>query len=186
MAMKTQAWGWLAAGVLAAGLNASYHDGGLRVAHRVVNQFENRSEAFLALATDRADQFLAETRLVVARDETASCRLSTALTRAQTRIARSQTGLARVEVMSASDEAQLAQFEANRAQIEAQVREVQDQVQAQVARIRIPAVAMSPVVVGTPRVVVCPRIRVNIPRAPMVRIPAVPVIHIETSETGPI
>jgi hypothetical protein len=202
MAMKTtQAWGWLAAGVLAAGLNASYHDGGLRVAHRVVSRLEHRSEALLTLASARTEQFLAETaaetRLVTAWDEAASCRLSTALAQARTRIARSDARMARVEVMSASDEAQLAQFEANRAQIEAQLQEAQDQVQARVAevqarvqanvvRIRMPAVALSPVVVSTPKVLACSRIRVNIPQPPVVRIPSVPVIHIETSGTGPI
>jgi septal ring factor EnvC (AmiA/AmiB activator) len=134
MAMKTtQAWGWLAAGVLAAGLNASYHDGGLPVAHEVVSRLESRSEALLTLASARTEQFLAETaaetRLVTARDEAASCRLSTALAQAQTRMARSDARLARVEVMSASDEAQLARFEANRAEIEAQVEEAQDQIQ---------------------------------------------------------
>ena len=182
----TQTWGWLAAGVLAAGLNASYHDGGLPMVHQVVSQMEQGSQAVLALATGRADQLLAEARLVAAQDETASCRLSTALARAQTRMARSQTKLTHVEAMSASDEAQLDQFEASRAQIEAQVAEAQALVQANFARIRIPALAMSPVVVSTHRVVVCPRIRVNIPQPPLVRIPAVPVIHIETSGTGPI
>lgn len=196
----TQAWGWLAAGVLAAGLNASYHDGGLPVAHEVVSRLEHRSEVLLTLASARTEQFLAETA--------AEARLA----QARTRIVRSDAGLARVEVMSASDEAQLARFEANRAQIEAQVeaaqdeaqdqvQEVQDQVHARVAevqarvrarvqanvvRIHIPAVAMSPVVVSTPRVLACSRIRVNIPRPPVVRIPSVPVIHIETSGTGPI
>lgn len=51
----TQAWGWLAAGVLAAGLNASYHDGGLPVAHEVVSRLEHRSEVLLTLASARTE-----------------------------------------------------------------------------------------------------------------------------------
>jgi hypothetical protein len=62
--MKTQAWGWLAAGVLAAGLNASYHDGGLQWLHQAVDQVEHGSAAVLALAGGHADLFLAEARLV--------------------------------------------------------------------------------------------------------------------------
>jgi hypothetical protein len=38
-AMKNaQAWGWLAAGVLALGLNGIYQDGGAAWAHRAVTQ----------------------------------------------------------------------------------------------------------------------------------------------------
>ncbi len=48
----TQAWGWLTAGVLAAGLNASYHDGGLQWAHQVADRVEHGSAAVLALASD--------------------------------------------------------------------------------------------------------------------------------------
>jgi hypothetical protein len=78
--MKTQAWGWLAMAVLAAGLNASYHDGGLQWLHRAVDQMEHSSAAVLALAAGHTDQFLAEARLVssqssagqVSSDETAS------------------------------------------------------------------------------------------------------------------
>jgi hypothetical protein len=62
--MKTQAWGWLAAAVVAAGLNASYHDGGLQWAHRVTNRIEHRTAAVVALATGHADRFLAEAKWV--------------------------------------------------------------------------------------------------------------------------
>lgn len=62
--MKTQAWGWLAAAALAAGLNASYHDGGMQWLHHAVDQVEHSSAAVLALADGHADQFLAEARLV--------------------------------------------------------------------------------------------------------------------------
>ena len=184
--MKTQAWGWLAAAVMAAGLNASYHDVGLEWAHRVADQIGYNSAAVLALASGRADQFLTEARLVTSTEETASCRWSTALARVQTRVARTENGFARVQAMSAREEAQLARLEANRARIEAQVA-------AQTARIRIPAAALSPVVysfadVKMPEVKmpsVCPRVHVSIPRLPMVRVPA-PVLHVETFGAGPV
>lgn len=187
--MKTQAWGWLIAGVLAAGLNASYHDGGLEWAHQVADQVKHGSTAVLALATGRTDQFLTEARMVTARNEHASCPLSTAMARVQSRIARSETRMAQVRVaqlesMSDFDDAQLDQLEAERDQIEAQV---QAQVDTQIARIRIPAVAVNPVVLRSVRVTpACPRVHVSVPRIPMMRMPVAPMVRVETSSPGPI
>jgi hypothetical protein len=177
--MKTQAWGWLAAAVVAAGLNASYHDGGLEWAHQVADRIGYNSAAVLALASGRADQFVTEARLATAPDETASCRWSTALARVQTRVASGESAFAQVQAMSAREEAQLARLEANRARIEAQVA-------ARTARLRIPAVAfpasdMMMLDMKIPSV--CPRVRVNLPRLPMVR---VPVVHVEPFASGPV
>jgi hypothetical protein len=183
----TQAWGWLAAGVLAAGLNASYHDGGLEWAHRLADRIENNSAAVLALASGRADEFLTEARLLTAKDETASCPFATTMARIQarvqsrveTRIARSQAERGRFDAMSAREEAQLARLEANRARIEAQV-------EAQTARIRIPAAVFSPVLVRVSGSSVCPRVRVNVPRIPALKMPPLPEIHIATASAGPV
>jgi hypothetical protein len=177
--MKTQAWGWLATAVVAAGLNASYHDGGLEWAHQVVDRIGYNSAAVLALASVRADQFVTEARLATAGEETASCRWSTALARVQTRVARGENAFAQVQAMSAREEAQLARLEASRARIEAQVA-------AQTARLRIPAVAfpasdMTMLDMKIPSL--CPRVRVNLPRLPMVR---VPVVHVEPFGAGPV
>jgi hypothetical protein len=38
----------------------------------------------------------------------------------------------------------------------------------------------------TPRVSVCPRVRVIIPRMPMIKVPTPPVIHIDTGNFGPV
>ncbi len=173
----TQAWGWLAAGVLALGLNGFYHDGGAVWAHRAVDQgmagVSERTEGVLALAAGRADWFVAKSKMVAARDETASCRLATALARIQTKIARTQGGMARFEAMSAREEAQLARVEAERARIEARV-----------ARVRFAPAAFNPGGIS----VVCPRVnvsvpRISIPRSPMVRIPE---IHVEAVGAGPL
>lgn len=169
----TQAWGWLTAGVLALGLNGFYQDGGAAWAHRAVNeltaQISVRSEGALALATGRADWFAAKSRMVAARDETASCRLASAVARLQTKMARTQSGMARVEVMSAREEAQWARVEANRARIEAQV-----------ARVRFAPAAFNTVEIP----MVCQRVRVSVPRLPMIRI-AAPCVHVETLGSGP-
>ena len=192
--MKTQAWGWLIAGVLAAGLNASYHDGGLQWAHELADRVEHGSAAVVALASGNAERFLAEAQLVAAKNETASCRLSTALARVQARLARGETRFSRFNNltafndMTAQQDAQLAWLDANSDRIEAQI---QAQVDAQTDRIRIPALAFRPVVVRVPEVQACPRIhlnnvRVNIPRTPSVHV-SVPQIDVDVqADNDPI
>jgi hypothetical protein len=172
--MKTQAWGWLAAAVMAAGLNASYHDGGLRWAHRIANQVEHNTSAVMALATGHADQFMTEARYVASPSELAPCRFAAAMERAQEHIIRSDVQFARVQVMSDRQMAQLARLHANRARM-----------QAQFAAMRIPVVDFAPVVVTAPKIV-CPRIRVNVPHSLHVTMPAVPEIHIDAPGAGPV
>ena len=173
--MKTQAMGWLAAAVLAAGLNASYHQGDMRWAHRIAAQVTHNTEAVLALATGHADQFLAEAEVVKAQDEVSSCRFQQAMARIQSRLDRSQARFERLgDVMTAREEAQAARIEARRAHIEARL-----------AEIRIPAVVMSPVVVPTPKIDVCPRIRVNVPQIPRIKIPA-SVLHFDLPSPGSV
>jgi len=182
----TQAWGWLVAGVLAAGLNASYHNGGLQWAHQVADRFEHGSTAVLALASGRTDQFLSEARLLKARNKTSSCRLATTLARIQTRINQSrietsQTGL---DVMNAPEEAQLDRFEASRARMEAQI---EARVATQAAHFRIATANFVPIEIkGIPSPVICPRVRVHVPRLPVIKTPFAPDIHIEMAGTGPV
>jgi hypothetical protein len=179
---NTQGWGWLAAGVLALGLNGMHLDGGAAWAHRnldgLMARVANRAEAVIALASGRGEWLMAKANLVAARDETASCRLATAMARFQTKIARTQNGMARFEAMSARQEEALARMEANRARIEAQV-----------SRIRLAPVAFHSI---TSPVVACPRVRVNvnvprvrIPEVPVVKIPA-PVVDVEMKGAGPV
>jgi hypothetical protein len=167
----TQAWGWLAAGVLAAGLNASYYDGGFQWAHQVADRVGHSSAAVLA------DQFLSEAQLLTGRRENPSCPLATTLARVQTRIARTQTGF---DVMSAREEAQLARLEANRARMESRIA-------VQAAHFRIATANFAPVALkALPAPVVCPRVRVNIPQMPMIKMPVAPEIHIEMAGAGPV
>jgi hypothetical protein len=58
----TAAWKWLAAGVLALGLNGWYQTGGAHWAHVAMGQVEHRTEAALDLARSRAHRFLGEAR----------------------------------------------------------------------------------------------------------------------------
>ncbi|HUA14547.1 MAG TPA: hypothetical protein VMG31_04560 [Verrucomicrobiae bacterium] len=212
--MKIKAWGWLIAGVAALGLNGFYQDGGMSWAHRIADRIESRTETIVALASGKTGQFVSEAELVTSPDETASCRMATALAEAQTRIARSATGLARVEQLSAREEAQVARIEARRAQIEAEVasRRVCIRVpsvsvrpavltEVQVPQINIPKIQVPEVTVpeiSIPRISVpeisvpkinipaCPRVRVNLPRMPRIQMPAMPVVHIDASDAGPV
>jgi hypothetical protein len=212
--MKTQAWAWLTAGVVALGLNGFYHDGGAAWAHRIAERVSEQSDFVVQRVSDRADQFLAEVRMAAVRDETASCRMSTALAQFQTKMARTQTrfaqnqtrfaqtNIARLDRMTAREEAQVDRLEASQegaaARAEAQV---EARVDAQVVRMRFAPVAIdraafSRVVIDPIRIrVACPRVRVNvpavripmvnIPRMPMIRIPA-PVVSAADSDSGPI
>jgi len=172
-----QGWYWLAAGVMALGLNGVYHQGGAEWTHRLVN----RSAAVVALASGRAERFLG-----FAREQTLLCRGATEMARFQTKIARTQTVFAHFDAMTAQQEAGLARLEANRAQFEAG----RARMEAQVARLDYASASLSPefgAAFGPKRIklpVICPRLRVNIPRT-LVRVPA-PTVRVETLSAGPI
>jgi hypothetical protein len=171
--MKTQAWAWLAAAVLAAGLNSSYHNGGLEWVHHIADRVGHNSNAVLALATGHADRFLAEAQIISAHQSSSSCPLSAALARVRRSIAPAQSDYDRFEAMSdrisARQEAQMARLDANRARIEAQLA-------------RVKMANFNPVVVSVPRVV-CPRVRVNIPR---IKIPEIPIVRVDYTAPGPV
>jgi hypothetical protein len=181
--MKTQALGWLAMAVVAAGMNASYHEGGLQWAHQIIDQVGYRTSAVIALATGHAERFAAEVELARAQGEGSSCPFETALTRAENRITRSEGHLDRLHdrwngrftdrvraVMSAREAEQQARVEEQAARIEAQ----RDRIAAQIAKMRVPAMA-----VVAPKIDVCPRIRVNVPRIPAIRLPEIPRIQLD-------
>jgi hypothetical protein len=175
--MKTQAWGWLAAGVLAAGLNASYHDGSFQAVHRMAERVGDRSTAVLALASGRADELLAQARLMTSRTENPSCPLAARLAQVQSRMERSGAAF---DIMSARREARLDRWEASRARIEARIA-------ARAAHIRIANVNFVPVAFkAIPAPTVCPRVRVNIPKMPMMNMSVAPQIHIDVASAGPV
>lgn len=173
--MKTQAWGWLATAVLAAGLNSNYHNGGLQWLHDAADRMQHNTSAVLALATGRADRFLAEAQLASAQNSP-SCPVGAALAAVRRSIAPVRNQQERIEVMTAREEAALARFEADRARMEAQL-------------VRVNVANFTPMVVRAQRIA-CPRVQVNVPhipamRMPVVRIPA-PAIHVDCSGAGPV
>jgi hypothetical protein len=185
MNKTTQAWGWLTAGVLAAGMNASYHSGGLQWAHEAADRLEGNSQAVFAMASGQAQQVLSEARLLTRQNETASCPLAASMARVQSRIVqskldRSQATFDRIEAMS---DRQQARWEANQARMEARIAGIADRA----ARHRMVTADFAPRALKViPAPVVCPRIRVSVPRLPRIEVPAVPDIHIEMSGAGPV
>jgi len=195
--MKTQSWGWLAAAVLAAGLNSSYHDGGLQWAHEIAHRVQHNSSAVLALATGRADQFLAEARMLNAdrsvdaavevdtdraeavdvADSSAHCPFSMAMAKAQSTFDQSHAEFDRFQAMSDRDHARLDRLQAKRVRIENEVR-------AKLGRVHFQTAAFNSVNVEVPEMK-CPRVRVNIPRMPRIHAPA-PDLHVEFSGPGPV
>jgi hypothetical protein len=197
-----QAWTWLFAGVIAAGLNATYHDGGMQWAHRAIELTGHNAEAVLALATGRADRFVLAANMIREQRESAACPLSQAWDeirsrvqgrvennvaseaqqkvwdKIQSRVAARQSQADRFRVMTARQEAEMDRWEAQR-----------DRIQARVERLRIPSATFNPVqfrtimVNSTPA---CSRIRVNVPQIPMIKMPAIPEVHVETGSVGPI
>ncbi len=206
--MKTQAWGWLTAAVLAAGLNSSYHNGGLQWAHEIADRVQHNSSAVFALATGRADQFLAEARMLnldravnsaadridVADNQASHCPFSAAVAHIQRNFDHSQAQFDRFQALSTRQQAKLARLEANRARIAAQVQAEMARMQFADNRFRVNEnfsfanADVSPVVLDLPRIH-CPRVRVTTPRVhvrvPKVEIPS-PVVQVDDSDQGPI
>jgi len=208
--MKTQAWGWLTAGVLALGLNGFYQDGGFAWAHELVSKVEHSANAVVALASGHANDFLTEARFLTSYKQSPSCPLTTQLARVQTRMAvihdraQSGEGIARLEVMSARREAALARLQASREIMQAQIEAQRDRWQAAFERanfkpVRFESMEINPVEFGSPdcgaiRVQV-PHVRVRTPRVrvpqvevPQVRIPRidVPQVRVDVGDAGPV
>ena len=189
--MKTQAWGWLGAAVLAAGLNSSYHNGGLQWAHDIADRVQHNSNAVLALATGRADQFLAEARILNASrtadiavdavdqadNDSQRCPFSNAIAQVRSSFDQSQSDFDHFQAISDREQARLTRLEARRIRIENQVR-------ARLARVRIQTANFTPVNVEIPQVT-CPRVRVNVQRIPRIKVPA-PNVHVEFAGPDPI
>jgi hypothetical protein len=188
MKTKHQAWGWLAAGVLAAGLNASSFDGGLQRAHRIADHVVESSGAVLALFTGQTNQFLTQARLLAARDQTSMCSLTTMIARVKSavidQIASSQSnaspqGIEIAKLMAARPDAQFPRTQTRRARMN-------EEIAARTAHFRVMA-AFAPVVLKPlPVPATCSRIRVSVPAIPVIRMPATPTLHLETASTDPI
>jgi len=168
MRKSTNAWGWLAAGVLALGVNGFLHDEGANLVRRAADTVAARSEAVFALATGQADQFLTKARVVAARERAQRCPLDAAIAQMRSRMTE-RAPFVPLGSRTEMQESQMAWLDAQKVQMEAQMA----QFQFDAADLKVPEVH-----------VVCPRMRVKVPR-PKLRIPA-PGVHVRTERTGSI
>ncbi len=196
--MKLKAYGWLAAGVLAAGLNASYHDGGLEWAHQIADGVGRDVRAVVELASGRADQFLAEAQLVADRNENAPC-LANAVARVRARITQTTMAQAqsqydhfqiqlqdRVQVMTDRQQAALDRAEAEQERAAARQVEVENRLQARLqAGFQDTLPRLSRISVVTPMPAMqwaessdCPHVHVRV-RVPRIQVPAVQISSVQ-------
>jgi hypothetical protein len=148
-----QAWGWLVAAVVAAGLNSSYHTGDLQWMHRAAEQAKHRTLGVLALATGRADQFLIQAQILAAREQ-ADSRLAVAMSPVQTESTvgesttseettsedeetTSEASEGGSEVVAACKEVQHARIEAQRDRMQARMEAAQARIAAKAERLQM-------------------------------------------------
>jgi len=188
---STQAWGWLAAGVLAAGLNAAYHDGGFAWAHRIADRAQHVTGAVVALASGHADRFLAEAQTLTAQnDDQATAFSDSMVAKADQQMARAEAAYARAE---ARQQAHCARMEAQRARLEARIeahqalmRVREAEIETTYRTIEIPGLPATSIEI--PQVKVhCSRVRMNLPAMPRIDVPAVqiPAVDVGLSSSGP-
>jgi hypothetical protein len=158
MKSTEQAWYWLAAGVLAMGLNSTIHNGDAHWAGRIADRVTNELE----LASGRADRLVEAAQKVVVREQTAACRVTTAWARFQTEIARKRIEFASAEANMARRQALMQRVEAGQeAVMVAQRHSVQARLEFQNVRLRHETAMFTPANAARRISLVCPRVRVS-------------------------
>lgn len=191
-----KAWYWLAAGVLALGINGAYQDGEFQWAHRIAD----RSAVMVQQVRNEGCRLVAIAETFLGRD-------SSGFERAQDQLARVQDRLSHRQMERMQRQMEMAQYQVERAQrmvvmqqdepcshshrFMVQVPEVNVpavNVRAFVPNVNVPAVTVPAVTIPAVQI---PEIRVpqvTIPRidVPTVRIPAVkiPPVHVQVGNDG--
>jgi hypothetical protein len=100
-----KAWYWLAAGVLALGLNGAYQDGQLSWAHCLAGRAANMVEG----ASERAVRFVTMTEVMLGRSPETFGWAETAIQRIQAKLVCERVAMARRQIAMAQVRQQLAQ-----------------------------------------------------------------------------
>jgi hypothetical protein len=162
-----KAWYWLAAGVLALGLNGAYQDGEFQWVHRLADH----SARLMERASEEGLRTLATAEVMVGRNPESLARTEATLQKLQMRIACKRIEMARREVDMAQVHRDLAA-----ARIDQQMAKVQ----ASMDRVRMITIERTNRVRNCPelsRVIVMPNIpRVDLSNLPEVNIPEIPAI----------
>ena len=122
--MRTeQAWYWLAAGVVALGLNGAYQDGQLGWAHNLVGQ----ATEYVQRVGERGKQYVAMTEVMLGRDPLTLGRTETALQNIHGKVACQRIAMAQREMAKAHARQQIA---------EAKMRQKFDLIQMKMDKVR--------------------------------------------------
>lgn len=179
--MRTdKAWYWLAAGVLALGLNGAYQDGQLGWAHVLAD----RAAGVVERASLRGQHLVAMAEMMLGREPQAFGHTQAAIERIQNRIVCDRVARAQRQMAMAQVREQLAQ---------AMVQQKMAMVEMKMDRVRAISVeranqfrdcdGFSKVVVNMPRLP-----KINIPNMPDIEVPDVPEVNVvvDTGSKEPI
>ena len=178
--MRTdKAWYWLAAGVLALGLNGAYQDGQLGWAHVLAN----RATAAVERASLRGQHFVAMAEIMLGREPQAFGHTQAAVQRIQNRIVCDRVAQAQRQMAMAQVREQLAQ---------ARVQQKMAMVQMKMGRVRMIADranhfrdcdGFSKVVVNMPDLP-----KIDLSNLPDIEVPDVPEVNVvvDTASKEPI
>lgn len=168
--MRTdKAWYWLAAGVLALGLNGAYQDGQLGWAHVLAG----RATAAVERATLRGQHFVAMAEIMLGREPQAFGRTQAAIERIQNRMVCDRVARAQRQMAMAQVREQLAQ---------ARVQQKMAMVQMKMGRVRMIADranhfrdcdGFSKVVVNMPDLP-----KIDLSNLPDIEVPDVPEVNV--------
>ncbi|PYX60536.1 MAG: hypothetical protein DMG73_06120 [Acidobacteria bacterium] len=115
---SAKAWYWVAAGVLALGLNSEYQSGRLAWAHRAVD----RSMALMERASDNGLRYVALAEIMLGHRQAEFGPAQVALARVQTKVACARMALAQREIEKARPQLVKARFESEKAHLIAVTR----------------------------------------------------------------
>jgi len=102
---SNQAWYWLAAGVLALGLNGAYQDGQFAFVHRLTD----RASEMIAHTSERGGQFVAMAQLFFGQSAADADRAQAAIQRVQSKIVCERVANAQRQIAMAHVREQMAQ-----------------------------------------------------------------------------
>jgi hypothetical protein len=160
-----KAWVWLAAGVVALGLNGMYQDGQLGWAHSVTC----RAERYADQVTERGLQYVTMAEVMLGRSPETFGRTEAALQRLQTKLVCQRTAMAQRE---------MAMAQARERIIEAEVQRKLDLAQMKLDKVRVVKVQKSDLFRDCPgfsRVMVnVPDVNVDLSNLPEIQVPEIP------------
>ena len=162
-----RAWYWLAAGVLALGLNGAYQDGEFQWVHRLANH----SASLMERASEEGLRMLATAQVMLGRSPESMARTEATLQKLQMRVACKRIEMARRQVDMAQVQRDLAA-----ARIDQQMAKVQASME-RVGMITIERTGRARNCPELPRVIVMPNMpRVDLSNLPEISIPEIPAI----------